>query len=117
MIGVTCDEIENWRGGQANRWVIEEIRFPALRERVYFLIDSCDAAIALPGGIGTLAELAAMWSTLQTSEQDPRPLILTGSGWQQTVAVMLEELGAYVAPAHRELLSFAADVESAFRLI
>ncbi len=62
VIGVTCAEIEAWRPGGPNRWVQEEVRFETLRERLYSLIDQCDAALVLPGGIGTLAELAAMWS-------------------------------------------------------
>ena len=55
VIGVTCDEIETWRQVGPNKWVQEELRFATLRERLYALIENCDAAIALPGGIGTLA--------------------------------------------------------------
>src|SRR3989304_4389041 len=67
VIGITCTEIETWRQAKANPWVIEERSYPTLRERLYALIDDCDAAMALPGGIGTLAEIASMWSQMQTA--------------------------------------------------
>ena len=57
-IGVTCDQIERWRNAKANAWVKEERRFQTVRERLYCLVESCDAALALPGGVGTLAEIA-----------------------------------------------------------
>src|SRR5512137_1080453 len=52
VIGITCAEIEAWRPGRANPWVQEEWRYATMRERTFALIDNCDAAIALPGGIG-----------------------------------------------------------------
>ena len=36
------------------RWVKEEIKKKTLIERLQVLIEGCDAAIALPGGPGTL---------------------------------------------------------------
>ncbi len=75
VIGVTCDEIESWRPVEPNPWVMDQIRYPTLRKRLYALIEECDAAIALPGGIGTLAEIATMWSQMQVFATSPRPLI------------------------------------------
>src|SRR4030067_1311509 len=57
VIGVTCDEIEAWRKVKANAWVKEERRYPTIRERLMALIESWDAALALPGGAGTLTEI------------------------------------------------------------
>lgn len=117
VIGVTCDEIEAWRPVKANAWVKEEIRFPTLRERLYALIEQCDAALALPGGIGTLAEVAVMWSNLQTRVIPARPLILIGGGWKSVMDTFLREFAAYVQPEYRTNLSFAKDVESAVRML
>jgi len=113
VIGVTCDEIEAWRPVQPNQWVQEEMRFPKLRQRLYALMENCDAALALPGGIGTLAEVAVMWSQMQTGALPARPLILIGDAWKQVFARLIEEMGEYIPPAHQALLNYAADVDQA----
>lgn len=117
VIGVTCDEIETWRPVAPNSWVHEQRRFATLRQRLYALIDDCDAALALPGGIGTLAEIAAMWSQLQTRAISPRPLILIGPAWQAVIDSFYEHLGMYVREADHHLLAFAPDVEAACRML
>ena len=115
VVGVTCDEIEAWRPVAPNPWVKEEVRFPTVRERMYKLIEDCDAAFALPGGVGTLAEIAAMWNQIQTQAIPSRPLILIGEGWKEMFEGWFAINGAYVPPDHRRLLSFAPDVDTAFK--
>jgi uncharacterized protein (TIGR00730 family) len=117
VIGVTCDEIEHWRKGRANRWVREEMRYPSLRERLYALIDECDAAIALPGGVGTLAEISMMWSQMQVFATSPRPLILIGDGWQTMMSDFYATLGEYVSEQSRALVTFSPDVDQAFAVL
>ncbi len=117
VIGVTCDEIESWRPVKPNPWVLEEMRFPTLRERMYALMEHCDAALALPGGIGTLAEIVAMWSQMQTRAMPARPLVLIGGGWQTTFETFYAELGEYVDAESRALLSFVEDGSAAVRML
>ena len=83
VIGVTAAVFDHWRagGGEANSWVAEEIRCSTLRERLYHLVTFCDAAVALPGGIGTLSEVALTWSLLQVGEVAAKPFILIGEVW------------------------------------
>ncbi len=114
VIGVTCDEIEAWRAVRPNPWIHEERRFPRLRQRLYALIDGCQAALALPGGIGTLAEVTLMWSQLQTGAIPPRPMILIGSGWRASFESLFQSQGAYIPTGDRRWLSFVPDVEPAF---
>ena len=116
-IGITCAEIEAWRPGSANQWVREERRLPTLRERLYDLIESCDAALALPGGIGTLAEIAVMWSQMQTNSMPVRPLILIGDAWHRTFQGLFSGQDSHIRSEHRQLLSFAPDVDLAFGLL
>lgn len=73
-VGVTC---VLWPA-QANRWIVEEIRTTSFMERLRMLIERGDAYIVLPGGTGTLAELALAWemmnkSALSRSMGGPRP--------------------------------------------
>jgi uncharacterized protein (TIGR00725 family) len=117
VIGVTCDQIEDWRPVAANTWVQEEMRFSTLKDRLYALIDNCDAALVLPGGIGTLAELAIMWSQLQTLSISERPLILIGPGWQVVIERLFKEFDAYIPEEHRRFVTFVPGVEEALKLL
>lgn len=117
VIGVTCEEIEAWRPVSPNRWVQEQLRFPTLRQRLFALIEECDAAIVLPGGIGTLAELAEMWSHLQTGAIPPKPLVLIGPAWQAVMDAFFTQFDGYVHKEYRRLLTFADDARSAVELI
>ena len=66
----------------------------------------------MAGGIGTLAEMAMMWSLVQVGELSPRPIVLVGDLWQRTLAAFNNE--AYIRPAHRELLTL---VEAGFESV
>lgn len=117
VIGVTCAEIESWRRTRANPWVQEEQRFATLRERLFALIEGCDAALALPGGAGTLAEISLTWNLLIIQALPPRPLILIGASWQEVFSQFSASLASYTTERDRQLLSFAPDVLSAVRLL
>ena len=113
---MTCEEIEAWRSVRPNQWVQEEIRRQTLKERLFALIEECDAAIALPGGAGTLAEIALMWNQMQIQAIPVKPLALVGSGWRLTFETLLSQQEMYFAPVYRELLGFAEDIDRAYQL-
>lgn len=117
VIGVTCDVIEAWRKVKPNPWVMEEMRFPDLIGRLSALITHCDAAVALPGGPGTLAEIALMWNQMLIDALPKRPLILVGGGWQQTLDTFFTTMPEYTHAHHRVLVKFAPDVESAAAML
>ena len=48
-------------------------------------------AVALPGGIGTLAEAAGVWAAAQTEPGTPR-LVLVGKGWGRLLTTFASEL-------------------------
>lgn len=114
VIGVTCYDLENWRSLPPNRWIQEEMRYQTLRERMYGLMDHCDLAMALPGGIGTLAEVAAMWSAMQTEDLVRPPIILVGDEWKAVFDTMRATLGNYVREPYWQLLALEPDVPTAF---
>jgi uncharacterized protein (TIGR00730 family) len=115
VIGVTSTQIEQFRPMPANQWVVEEIKCHTLRERLLYLVDHCDGAIVMPGGIGTLSELALIWSFVQVGELPPRPIVVVGGLWQRTLAAFIDE--AYVTPAHRTLITVARTANEAVSLM
>jgi uncharacterized protein (TIGR00730 family) len=117
VIGVTCDQIERWRPIRPNPWVQQEIRHPTLRERAYGLIEIGAALIALPGGVGTLSEVALAWSLLQTGEIGPRPVVLIGDGWHEIFAAFTRSAGSLLHERDADLLEFAPDGVSAVRMV
>ncbi len=117
VIGVTCEQIEAWRPVKPNQWVQEELRFATIQERLIALIEECDAAFALPGGVGTLAEIAMMWNLLQTQAIEERPLILIGEGWKEMVASMSNGFGDYISERYYQLVYFAPDVAQGYALL
>jgi uncharacterized protein (TIGR00730 family) len=117
VIGVTCIEIERWRGVGVNAWVHEERKFETLRQRLDALIDACDAAIALPGGPGTLTEISLMWNLMIVDAIHRRPLILVGHGWQSMLNQAYASLGEYFVESQRALIQFSPDIDFAVRLL
>lgn len=113
VIGVTCSDIEDWRGSRANAYVKEERKKKTLSERLMALIEGCEAAIALPGGPGTLTEITLMWNLMIIESLPRRPLILIGRGWQATFDQFFGEFESYMPIHQRDLLYFAGDVKSA----
>lgn len=117
VIGVTSAAIERWRPGGANQWVIEQSRWETLLERLQFLVQECDAGIALPGGPGTLAEISLMWNLMVVESMHRRPLALVGNGWQSVFDQLFKALDMYIPAHQRKLVWFAKDVQTAVKFI
>jgi uncharacterized protein (TIGR00730 family) len=117
VIGVTCLEIERWRGVSANQWVKEEWKKSTLIERLQALIQESDAAIALPGGPGTLTEIGLTWNLMIIDVIHPRPMILVGDGWQTVFDQVYRSFVEYIPQTQKVLIQFAPDVHSAVEYI
>jgi len=116
-VGVTCGEIEHWRKNGPNSWVQEEVCMPTLTERIQFLTENCDAAIALPGGAGTLAEISLLWNRMLIQSRPTLPIILIGEGWKRTFETLYRSQREHLSSADFDSLSYAEDVRSAFNLL
>ena len=77
-------------------------------------IIGADAVVALPGGVGSLAEWTMAWASAQT-EGRPRVLVLVGPGWSSLVEHMRGVLIA--ADEDYEWLEFTEDPEELPALI
>ena len=82
-IGVTCSA---FAGSSANQYVSREIVTNSLDERLDTLIKLGQAYIILPGGTGTLLELAKVWELKNKGFLNKhKPIILLGEFWKPLV--------------------------------
>jgi len=70
----------------------EEVRAHDFFSRMQHLIEDCDAWLVLPGGLGTLSELAMSWDLRAINILKNRPLILYGEMWPSIVSTLQESL-------------------------
>jgi len=70
----------------------EEQRAHDFFERMGILIEEADAWLVLPGGLGTLAELAMTWDLLAIRVLEPRPLLLYGEMWEPIITTLSDQL-------------------------
>lgn len=94
VYGVTAPEVFPARAG-ANPHVTDEIPETSITGRIARLVDMSDAAIALPGSIGTLAELVVAWNVAFLAPMSARPqypVVTVGPTWQQVVAELSDRL-------------------------
>lgn len=80
-IGVTAAVFRS----RANAWVEEEIRVQSWQERLLKLVELGAGYVVLPGGTGTLVELAVVWEWLNKGFMEARPLVVLGDFWRPVV--------------------------------
>jgi uncharacterized protein (TIGR00730 family) len=83
VIGVTCSA---FKSSKANKYVTRTIVTASLDERLDTLIELGQAYLVLPGGTGTLLELAKVWE-LRNKDflKADKPIILLGTFWRPLV--------------------------------
>ena len=102
VIGVTVPDLFTDRTGP-NRFVGEEIRAPSLGDRIQRLLDLGDHWVALPGSIGTAAELVIAWNHAYISDRTSRSgptsegarlPIAVGTAWRSLADLLCVAAGA-----------------------
>ncbi len=109
-IGVTAPTVFPGRSG-ANRWVQTEMPAEDLIRRIALLTDVADAYIALPGSIGTLAELVVAWNLAFVAPLADRafgPIATVGDTWSELVPLLNTKLAS-----DRSFIATCATVEEA----
>jgi len=114
VVGVTTSLFDGVRL-HPNAYLDEEIKFPTLFQRLHHLVTMADAWVALPGGIGTLSEVALTWSLMQVGEMQRQPFVLVGDQWRKTIGEFSNDY--YVRPQHRELLRYADNVTQVVEIL
>jgi uncharacterized protein (TIGR00730 family) len=86
VVGVTCRAFNR---GKANAYVTEEHPTETLSERLATLIAMGDAYVALPGGTGTLLEVADVWEHKNKGfVGTDKPIVLLGEFWKPLLEMM-----------------------------
>jgi len=88
IIGVTCSAFK----GKPNEYISREIVADSLDERLDTLIKLGQGYVVLPGGTGTLLELAKVWELKNKGflEAD-KPIILVGGFWKPLVDLIASD--------------------------
>jgi uncharacterized protein (TIGR00730 family) len=117
-IGVTWYKWEKPIYSKANPFIDEEIVAQSLFERIDIMLKKADAFIVLPGGTGTLLELAAVLEHLNKGLINPKPVIMLGDFWKTALAclknepVLSEKIKNQGKVSYcQELVTFAKDVD------
>jgi hypothetical protein len=89
VIGVTCSAFKK---SVANEYVTREVKTGSLDERLDALVKLGRAYVVLPGGTGTLLELAMVWELKNKGFLDSgKPIVLAGDFWRPLVDLMARD--------------------------
>jgi uncharacterized protein (TIGR00730 family) len=89
VVGVTCSAFKN---SVANEFVTREIVTGSLDERLDTLVRLGQGYVVLPGGTGTLLELARVWELKNKKFLDrAKPLVLVGGFWRPLVDLVCRD--------------------------
>ena len=112
-IGVTVSMFDGRR--DVNPWVKERVHTPDLFERLRQLVGRADGFVAVPGSVGTLAEVQLTWTLLCMSARPRAPLVLLGGKWQEYLAA--HRRADLVHPELFEFLCTARTADDATRIV
>ena len=94
---------------------VTELRIvESLHERKAQMAELADGFIALPGGLGTLEELAevASWAQLELHDK-PIGLLSSGGFWDPFLGWLDHAVAeGFIAPRHRELIAIDPDLDA-----
>ncbi len=91
-----------------NSFIQRKILKTSLVDRLMKLIDLGDAYVVLPGGTGTLVELAMVWELMNKHLAAEKPIVVVGSFWTPVIKTLNEELayeGRGFATKHVKVVS------------
>ena len=108
-MGVLCDAFGR---SEPNSFIDSEIRTSDLHERLGKLIELGDAYVVLPGGTGTLVELALVWELANKRFLSNRPIICLGDYWGKVVETIVE-----LGEKSGVTIHFAESVDEVIRML
>ncbi len=94
VVGITAPDVFPERSSP-NAHLTEEVTAPTIPTRLAMLLDGTDAAIVLPGSIGTLAELVVSWNVRFVARHGFSPdlvLVAVGPDWGDLMPILANRL-------------------------
>ena len=105
VIGVTTDQIGKRYQLQPNAYNKEIVHYAELRDRLLYMVEKADAYLAMPGGVGTLHEIAETWELMRIGGIPTRPFVCYGSLWQELVQALRDS--PYLGSGYENMISIA----------
>ena len=90
-IGVTYYKWKDKSYKGPNKYIDEEIKTKDIFERIDVMMKNSDAFVVLPGGTGTLLELAACLEYINKGLSKPKPIIALGDFWKSIADRLSQE--------------------------
>ena len=115
VIGVTTDQIGLQFNIEPNSYLDEVINFADLRDRLLYMVENADGYLAMPGGIGTLHEIAETWELMRIGGIPRRPFVCYGSLWADVIGKL--ENSAYLGDGYHGMIGFAQNPDEALKLL
>lgn len=110
VIGVTTDQIGLQFKVQPNRYLDETINYADLRDRLLHMVENADGYLAMPGGIGTLHEIAETWELMRIGGVPRRPFVCFGPMWEDVIGIL--ENSPYLGAGYHGMIKIAHTPEN-----
>ena len=110
VIGVTTDQIGLQFNVQPNRYLDETVNYADLRDRLLHMVEHADGYLAMPGGIGTLHEIAETWELMRVGGVPRRPFVCFGPIWADVIALL--EDSPYLGDGYHGMITIAQTTET-----
>ena len=105
VIGVTTDQIGLQFNVNPNSYLDDVINFADLRDRLHYMVQHADGYLAMPGGIGTLHEIAETWELMRVGGIPSRPFMCYGRMWANIIGQLQDS--AYLGDGYHGMIAFA----------
>lgn len=104
-IGVTTDQIGLKYNVKPNAYLDEIVNFADLRDRLLYMVENADGYLAMPGGIGTLHEIAETWELMRIGGVPRRPFVCYGELWAKVIGEL--ENSVYLGDGYHGMIKIA----------
>ncbi len=109
VIGVTTDQIGKRYDLQPNSYNCEIVHFADLRDRLSYMVQNADAYLAMPGGAGTLHEIAETWELMRIGGIPERTFVCFGELWQDIIGAL--QASPYLGAGYQGMITIAHSTE------